>query len=74
MKYISIDRFEGKFAICIGEDEEIIKVKIKYLPKTAKEGDILKVLKGFKFEIDEEKTKKRREEIFTLQEDLFEED
>lgn len=74
MKYISIDRFEGEFAICLDEEEKKFKIKIKDLPKKVKEGDILKVLDGFKFKIDRKKTKEKREEIFKLQEDIFKED
>ena len=71
MKYFSIDRFEGNFAICVDEDEKIKKIEIKKLPKNIKEGDIVKVLKDGTFKIDKEKTKQEREDIFNLQEDLF---
>ena len=71
MKYFSIDRFEGKFAICVDENEIVKKIEIKKLPKNIKEGDILKVLKDGTFEIDENKTKKEKEDIFNLQDDIF---
>ena len=71
MKYFSIDRFEGKFAICVDENEIVEKIEIKKLPKNIKEGDILKVLKDGTFEIDENKTKKEKEDIFNLQDDIF---
>ncbi len=74
MKYFSIDRFEGNFAICVDEDEKIKKIEIKKLPKNIKEGDIVKVLKDGTFKIDKEKTKQEREDIFNLQEDLFSDD
>ena len=74
MKYFSIDRFEGNFAICVDEYEKVKKIEIKKLPKNIKEGDIVKVLKDGTFKIDKEKTKQEREDIFNLQEDLFSDD
>ena len=73
MKYISIDRFEGKYAVCIYDDEKIEKIEKKNLPKNVKEGDVLKVLPNGNFEFDLKETNRRRDEIFKLQEDLFEE-
>ena len=70
LKYISVDRLEGEFAICIDDDEKTHKINIKKLPKEVKEGDVLKVLKNG-YELDEKETKKRREEIFSLQEEIF---
>lgn len=49
-----IDRFEGKLAI-IEAGEIMIELPRKYLPDFAREGDVLKI------EIDEERTKKRKE-------------
>lgn len=73
LKYVSVDRLEGEFAICIGDDEKTHKINLKKLPKGVKEGDVLKVLKDG-FEIDKKETKKRREETFSLQEEIFGED
>ena len=73
LKYISVDRLEGEFAICIDDDEKTHKINIKKLPKEVKEGDVLKVLKNG-YELDEKETKKRREEIFSLQEEIFGDD
>lgn len=74
MKYFSIDRFEENFAICIDENENIKIMEIKKLPKNAREGDIIKVLKDGTFKIDKEKTKREREDIFKLQDDIFSDD
>ncbi len=73
LKYVSVDRLEGEFAICIDDDEKTHKINIKKLPKGVKEGDVLKVLKNG-YELDEKETKKRREEIFSLQEEIFGDD
>ncbi len=74
MKYVVIDRFEGNFAICIDDDEKVFEIEIKRLPVGSKEGDVLKKLKGDRYEFDEKETKKRREEMYDLQNKLFTED
>lgn len=73
LKYVSVDRLEGEFAICIDDTEKTHKINIKKLPKGVKEGDVLKVLKNG-YELDKKETKKRREEIFSLQEEIFGDD
>ncbi|NLM97334.1 MAG: DUF3006 domain-containing protein [Halanaerobiaceae bacterium] len=60
-----IDRFEGKLAI-IEAGEIMIELPRKYLPDFAREGDVLKI------EIDEERTKKRKEKIKKMADNLFE--
>lgn len=70
MKYYSIDRFEGDFAICIGDDEKIYKLELKKIPEKAREGDVLKKVDGI-LTVDEEETKKRKDELFDLQDKLF---
>ena len=60
-----IDRFEGDFAICENrENKEKRKVEIEKLPKSVKEGSVLKVEDG-KYALDleeQEKIEKRIEE------------
>lgn len=60
-----IDRFEGKQAI-IELEETRIEIPVKYLPKSASEGDVLKII------IDKENTEKRKEKIQKLADSLFE--
>lgn len=60
-----IDRFEGKQAI-IEMGERTIEIPVNYLPKSASEGDVLKII------IDKENTKKRQEKIQKLADSLFE--
>lgn len=69
MKVI-IDRFEGKFAICEREDLEMMDIEIDKLPAGVKEGDIL-IITEDSIIIDKEETKKRREEIKGLMDDLW---
>lgn len=73
MKYFSIDRFEGDFAVCVGDDEEVVKVKRSKIPKYAREGDVLRLVDNT-YEIDKEETKNRKKEIYNLQDELFSED
>lgn len=63
---VTIDRFEGKFAVCEKENREMIDIERDKLPKEAKEGDIL-IINRDVITVDREQTKKRKEEI----QDLF---
>jgi len=68
---LSIDRFEGDFAVCIDDFGKIINVKISEIPKKAKEGTIL-IFSNGKYLIDENETIKRKKEIINLQNSLWE--
>ena len=43
MKQLSIDRFEGKFAICEDSEEKFYAIETSELPEGAKEGDVLRI-------------------------------
>lgn len=67
----SIDRFEGDFAIC--EDrktKKMINIEKSLLPIEATEGDIIKFENG-KYILDVIQTKKEKEEIKNLVDNLF---
>lgn len=66
-----IDRFEGEFAVVELYTKEIKNIERKVIPKGAKEGDVLNI--GEKITIDYEETEKRKKEIESMMEDLFEE-
>ena len=67
----SIDRFEGKIAVCEElSTRKIIDINIELLPSNCKEGDII-VLKNGKYEKDIEATKKEKEEISSMVNNLF---
>lgn len=68
---IIIDRFEGEYAVCEKDKLEIIHIKIDQLPQGAKEGDVL-IMDGSNIIIDRDKTKKRKETIKKLMDDLWE--
>lgn len=68
---IIIDRFEGEYAICENESEEMIKIEKNKLPSEASEGDVL-ILEGEKITLDKNETQKRKEKIEKLIEELWE--
>lgn len=64
----SVDRIEENIAVCIDENGNRIELKNDGFH----EGDILEKI-GERFVVNKEKTDKKREEIFKLQEKLFDE-
>jgi len=67
----AIDRFEGDYAVVELEDGKMKDIKRSLLPDDAKEGDVLIINeKGIK--IDKEETHKRKGEINSLMDKLFE--
>ena len=69
-KKLCIDRFEGDFAICENENGLFENIKKTAIPKTAKEGDILRN-NSKDYVVDEDETAKRHAEISCLQDELF---
>lgn len=67
MKLI-IDRFEGKFAVCMQEDK-IINIPRYKLPIEAKDGDCLILENGF-FVVKNEETEEKRRSVKKFMEDL----
>lgn len=65
MKFV-IDRFEGDYAIVELDDKTIAEIPRILIPKEAKEGDVLEI------RVDVEETKKRKNEINNLMDELFE--
>lgn len=63
---ISIDRFEGEFAVVELKDGKIVDMPRALLPEDAKEGDIIEI------RIDLEETQKRKKEIEKMCEGLWE--
>ena len=62
---ITIDRFEGDYAIVELEDMTMIDMPRQLMPKSAKEGDILSI------EIDANETKARKERIGKLMDNFW---
>lgn len=69
MKVI-IDRFEGPYAVCEQADKTMIDIKRIKIPMNAKEGDVLDIQEDT-ITVDIEETKKRKNAIESLAEDLW---
>jgi hypothetical protein len=67
---VTIDRFEGDFAVVEKTDRTIMNVKRSQLPADAKEGDILNI-EGDTFTIDAAETTKRKQKIKDLMKELW---
>ena len=67
---VTIDRFEGNYAVCEKENLQMINIKVTELPKGAKEGDVLNIVENI-ITIDKKETKKRKAEIEELTKDLW---
>lgn len=63
---VTIDRFEGAFAVVETKDKRMVDMPRILLPKNAKEGDVIEII------INEEETKKQRDVINKLMEDVWE--
>lgn len=68
--YISVDRFEGDFAICECKNLKIIKILKSKLPADVHEGDVLDIDEKICV-IDSDETLRKKREIYQIQEDLF---
>lgn len=68
---VSIDRFEGAYAICEDDKCRLYAIEKGELPKDAREGSIIELSDDGSIVIDEEATKLRRERIKKLQDKLF---
>lgn len=68
---VVIDRFEEEFAVCECEDKTMINIEIDKLPQDIHEGDVL-VIDGDNIKVDYEETSRRREEIESLTQNVWE--
>jgi hypothetical protein len=67
---VTIDRFEGDYAVCEKPDKTMINIKKTKLPSEAKEGDILEI-EGDSIKIDAGRTEKRKKAIQNLMDRLW---
>ena len=68
---VTIDRFEGDFAVLEKPDRTMMNINRGKLPAGAKEGDILNII-GDMITIDAAETEKRKKEINDLMKESFE--
>lgn len=71
METIAVDRFEGEYAVCEREDGASFTLPHVDLPKSTREGDVLKRREGAGWEIDGSETAKRRKAAKALLESLL---
>lgn len=67
---VTIDRFEGNYAVCENENREILNIERNTLPKAAKEGDVLNIENNL-ITIDITETEKRKQEIEEITKNLW---
>lgn len=67
---LSIDRIEGKIAVCEKSDMSFIEISLDVLPDGAKEGSIIKEING-KYELDFAKEAEIKQRILEKQAKLF---
>ena len=72
MRKLSIDRFEGNYAICEDGDRKMFAIELGELPKGAREGDILAISDEGEIAVDADETRRRREKIKKLQNSVWE--
>lgn len=63
MKRMTIDRFDGIYAICEDKDKAFFAIELGELPKGAKAGDVLLITDEGTLQIDVEETERRRRRI-----------
>jgi len=63
-----IDRFEGKYAVCVQEDK-VINIPRYKVPIEAKDGDCLVMEDGF-FVVQNEETENKRHKVKKIMDDL----
>ncbi len=71
MRILSIDRFEGIYAICEDKDGAKFAIPTQEIPNGAKEGTCLKILDDGTLSIDEELTANNKNLNLNKQKNLF---
>ena len=67
---LSIDRFEGEYAVCVDDDENIVSIDRKLIIGKAVSGDVIDEKDGVYIVLENE-TERRKNEIRKLQDELF---
>lgn len=71
MKYLSIDRIEEGYAVCVGGEGERVLFPKESLPDGAGEGCVVLLADDGTLSLDPEETRRRRERILEKQNRLF---
>ena len=67
---LSIDRFEGGYAVCVDDEENIVNINQSLIRENAVPGDIIEEKDGF-YIILKDETKRRKRRNKKLQDELF---
>ena len=67
---VTIDRFEGDYAVCEKDDRSMIDIEKSRIPEATKEGDVL-IIKHSSIIIDKIATEFRKKQIEELTKDLW---
>ncbi len=67
---LSIDRFEGEFAVCIDDNENIVSINRSLIRGKVVSGDVIDEKNGVYIVLENE-TERRKNEIRKLQDELF---
>ena len=70
-KYLVIDRFEGKYAICEDAEQKYFAIETAELPPEAKEGSVLLISDEGTLSLDAAETERRRKEMAEKQRRAF---
>lgn len=68
---LSLDRFEGDYAICEDDAQKVHEIHKSKLPTNAKPGDILRLSSEGKLIVDNAETARRKTRIKALQDRLM---
>lgn len=67
---VTLDRFEGEYAVCEASDRLMINISKEKIPAGAKVGDVL-IVQGENISVDLRATQKRRRTIDSLMKKLW---
>ena len=70
-RYLVIDRFEGKYAICEDAEQKYFAIETAELPPDAKEGSVLLISDEGTLLLDAAETDRRRKEMAEKQRHVF---
>lgn len=68
---LSLDRFEGDYAVCEDDAQKVHEIHKSKLPTNAKLGDILRISSEGKLIVDNAETARRKTRIKALQDRLM---
>lgn len=71
MQRLTVDRFEGNFAVCEKEDMSILNIPISSLPEETAVGSVLILFKNGCFALDKNEEKSRRDKVGSIYKSIF---